>query len=279
MKKIEVHVFSSSTAGNRNYRFPVWKLVAGVCACLVALLGFLFFSPIDIADRLSDGNVTDVFRQNSVIRKQIKQIREKVDESILKAEETRILRDSTVMLSGMGFTLESANAEEQEPGVVAKDRKSIVEMERSMRRTIEYLEKDSAFAASIPILHPIKNVPTVKNRFEMIFDQFTQQTLPHRGIDYVAAEGDTIIAPGAGTVIEIRSHRGFGLSMKIEHVKGVRTFYAHLGSTLVKQGQKVVRGQPIALIAESGRESSVGLHYEVRVAGTPVNPENYFITK
>ena len=277
MKKIEVHVFSSSTSGSRNYRFPVWKLVVGVIAIIVALLGFILFSPVKVVDRISDGNVVGVFSQNSAIKKQIEQIREKVDESILKAEETRSLRDSAVVLSGMGFTLDAANAEEH--GVVAKDRKSIVEMERVMRKAIDALEKDSVLASSIPILHPIKNNPTVKNRFEMIFDQFTQQNLPHRGIDYVAAEGDTVIAPGAGVVSEIRSHRGFGLTMKIDHVKGIRTFYAHIGTPLVKQWQKVRRGDPIAIIEESGRESSIGLHYEVRVDGTPVNPENFFITK
>ena len=47
----------------------------------------------------------------------------------------------------------------------------------------------------------------------------------------------------------------------------------------MKAGDKVRRGQPIALIGESGRESSVGLHYEIRVDGVPVNPEDYFITK
>ena len=278
MKKIEVHVFSKNTSGTRNYRFPVWKLVVGVVACIIALLGFILFSPAEIAERISDGNVVDVYKQNSFIKKQIKQIREKVDESILKAEEARILRDSTVVLSGMGFSLENAGADD-EMAPMAKDRKGVLQIERSMRKAVKLLEADSALAASIPVLHPIKNSPTVKNRFEMIFDQFTQQNLPHRGIDFVAAEGDTVFAPGGGTVVEIRSHRGFGLTMKIEHTKRVRTFYAHLGSTLVKSGQKVSRGDPIAVIAESGRESSIGLHYEVRIDGTPVDPEGFFITK
>ncbi|MBO7413558.1 MAG: M23 family metallopeptidase [Fibrobacter sp.] len=278
MKKIEVHVFSKDTSGSRNYRFPVWKLAVGIVACIFAILGFILFSPAEIIDRISDGNVVDVYKQNSFIKKQIKQIREKVDESILKAEEARLLRDSTVVLSGMGFSLENAGGDD-ELAPMAKDRKGVLEIERTMRKAVRLLEADSALAASIPVLHPIKNSPTVKNRFELIFDQFTQQNLPHRGIDFVAAEGDTVFAPGGGTVIEIRSHRGFGLTMKIEHTKRVRTFYAHLGAALVKTGQKVSRGDPIAVIAESGRESSVGLHYEVRIDGIPVDPEGFFITK
>ena len=67
--------------------------------------------------------------------------------------------------------------------------------------------------------------------------------------------------------------------MKIEHMEHVKTFYAHLGETLVKKGDDVRRGDPIALIGKSGLQSSLGLHYEIRVNGTPVNPEDYFITK
>ena len=113
----------------------------------------------------------------------------------------------------------------------------------------------------------------------MIHDPFTEIDLPHRGIDFVADVGDTVYATGAGVVAEVRSHRGFGLSVKIEHTPGVKTFYAHLGQSLVQQGERVHRGSPIAIVNESGRESGVGLHYEIRVNGVPVNPEDYFITK
>jgi len=69
------------------------------------------------------------------------------------------------------------------------------------------------------------------------------------------------------------------MPIKLDHKPGVRTFYAHLGKALVQDGARVKRGQPIALIGESGTESSVSLHYEIRVNGVPVNPEDYFITK
>lgn len=278
MKKIEIHVFSNETSKTQHFKLPIWKIAVGIVAVFVSLVGYCIFSPMEITDKVTDGNVLNVYRQNSSIKKEIKQIREKVDESILKAEETRIVRDSTVMLSGMGFTLESANAAERR-NLIEKSQKSIVKIEQVMHKTLEKLEQDSLLAASIPILHPIKNRPTIKNRFEMIFDQFTQQNLPHRGIDFVASEGDTVFAPGAGVVAEVKTYRGFGLSMKINHTKDISTFYAHIGSPMVRSGERVNRGEPIALIAQSGRESSTGLHYEVRLKDTPINPENYFITK
>ena len=274
MKKLEVHVFPSKTSAPRNFRISLTRVIVLALVLAGAVLGFILFSPQKIVDNLSDGNVLSVYRQNMVIKKEIKGIRQSVDESILKAEETKILRDSTISLSGLGFTLEEGQAASQ-----TRERKSLDELERSFRRLLTRLEQDSSSAAAIPVLHPFKNSHAVKNRFEMIYDHFTEQELPHRGIDYVAAVGDTVVATGAGVVAEVRSHRGFGLSMKIEHLPGIKTFYAHLGQALVQPGTHVRRGQPIAIIGESGTESSVALHYEIRLDGNPINPEDYFITR
>ena len=265
MKKLEVHIYPNKESRGKTVTFSVRKVI-------IAILGFIMFSPVQIVENLSNGNLMDVYHQNSVIKNEIKKIRTVVDTTILKIEETRIVRDSTLKLGGLGFTLENV-ADDEAP------KKNLHAMRSTFRKTLNKLEADSALAAHVPVLHPLKNHHDIKSRFEMVFDAFTDQELPHRGVDFLAAEGDTVYAPGAGTVVEVRKHRGFGLSMKIEHMEHVKTFYAHLGETLVKQGAKVRRGDPIALIGKSGLQSSLGLHYEIRVNGTPVNPEDYFITK
>lgn len=275
MKKLEIHVFPSKTTSGKSYSVSFLGAVLAVLGVVAAVAGFLMFSPFRIVDNVTSGNVGNVYRQNSAIEKELKAIRASVDSSILKAEETRALRDSTLKLGGLGFVLETMSDEER----AARKRKSLMELESSFRKLIDALEKDSTLAAKMPVLHPMKNGHAVKKRFEMVYDPFTDSQLPHRGIDYVAVEGDTVYATGAGVVTEVRNHRGFGLSMKVEHVKGVRTFYAHLGKPLVKQGTFVKRGEPIALIGESGRETSVALHYEIRIDGNSVNPESFFITK
>lgn len=276
MRKIEIHIFSERTSGNRNYRVsPLRFVLFGVCV-LLAVAGFVFFSPMQIVDNVSDGSILSVYRQNRVIKNEIKNVRATVDESILKAEETKLLRDSAMKLSGLGFTLEESFGDEN---VDWSSRKSLREIETSLKRLLAGLEKDTALAASIPVLHPLKNGHAVRNRFEMIHDPFTEIDLPHRGIDFVADVGDTVYATGAGLVSEVRPHRGFGLSIKVDHSVHARTFYAHLGKALVHQGDWVRRGEPIAVVDESGRESGVGLHYEIRIDGVPVNPEEFFITK
>lgn len=276
MRKLEVHVFSGRTSGNKNYRISLFRLLLIPVVILLAVVGFVLFSPFEISDNLTNGDIVSVYRQNKTIKREIRGIRESVDESILKAEETKLLRDSTMKLSGLGFTLDDAYADESVP---FSERKSLREIESTFKRLLDSIETNPKLAASLPVIHPLKNGHAVRNRFEMIRDPFTEIDLPHRGIDFVADVGDTVYATGSGIVSELRSHRGFGLSIKISHLPKVRTFYAHLGHALVHEGEFVRRGDPIATISESGRESGVGLHYEIRVDGVPVNPEDYFITK
>ena len=275
MKKLEVHVFPSKTASGKSYIFSFWGAIIAVVAVVAAVLGFVLFSPVQILDNVTSGNVTNVYRQNAAIKKKLKEIRASVDSSILRAEETRVLRDSTLKVGGLGFMLDGSALDDS----LLQKRKSVNEVEASFKKLLAALEKDSVTAEKIPVLHPMKNGHAVKKRFEIVYDPFTDSELPHRGIDYVAAEGDTVYATGAGTVIEVRKHRGFGLSVKVDHGHDVRTFYAHLGKNLVNQGQTVHRGQPIALIGESGTQSSIGLHYEIRIDGISVNPESFYLTK
>ncbi len=274
MKKIEVHIYPNKDSRGRDVTFSVRKAVIYLVIGICAILGFVLFSPMQIVENLSNGNLIDVYHQNSVIKKEIKKIRTVVDTTILKIEETRIIRDSTLKLGGLGFTLEGTSSDDD-----VSPKKNLYEMKAMFRKTLNKLEADSALAARIPVLHPLRNHHDIKSRFEMVFDAFTDQELPHRGVDFLAAEGDTVYAPGAGTVVEVRKHRGFGNTMKIEHLEHVKTFYAHLGKTLLDKGDKVRRGDPIAIIGKSGLQSSLGLHYEIRVNGAPVNPEDYFITK
>ncbi len=61
----------------------------------------------------------------------------------------------------------------------------------------------------------------------------------------------------------------------IEHANGYRTLYGHNSKLLVKVGQKVNRGQHIALMGNTGRTTGIHCHFEVRVNGKSVNPAPY----
>ena len=80
-----------------------------------------------------------------------------------------------------------------------------------------------------------------------------------------------------GVVASVEKQRGLGRLVKVDHGNGVVTVYAHLQESRVKKGQRVGRGEVIALSGNSGRSTAPHLHYEVRVRDRAVNPLNYIL--
>jgi murein DD-endopeptidase MepM/ murein hydrolase activator NlpD len=100
---------------------------------------------------------------------------------------------------------------------------------------------------------------------------------PHEGIDVSAPMGSPIEAPAAGVVIDSRWEAGYGNKIVIDHGFGIITKFAHASKLLVHTGQRVSRGQRIALVGNSGLATGPHLHYEVHVKGRPVNPLKYVL--
>ncbi len=85
----------------------------------------------------------------------------------------------------------------------------------------------------------------------------------HYGLDIAIPHGSTIQAAAAGTVLETGTKQGYGLTLVIEHANEWRTLYAHCSRLLVKEDEKVSRGQPVALIGATGNATGPHLHWEV----------------
>jgi len=100
---------------------------------------------------------------------------------------------------------------------------------------------------------------------------------PHEGIDVVAPMGSPIEAPAAGVVTDAGWESGYGNTVTIDHGYGVVTKFAHASKLLVRAGQRVSRGQRIALVGNTGLATGPHLHYEVHVNGRPVDPLKYVL--
>ena len=100
---------------------------------------------------------------------------------------------------------------------------------------------------------------------------------PHEGIDVSAPMGSPIEAPAAGVVSDAGWETGYGNTITINHGFGIVTKFAHASKLLVKTGQRVSRGQRIALVGNSGLATGPHLHYEVHVNGRPVDPLKYVL--
>jgi murein DD-endopeptidase MepM/ murein hydrolase activator NlpD len=100
---------------------------------------------------------------------------------------------------------------------------------------------------------------------------------PHEGIDVSAPMVSPIEAPAAGIVSDAGWETGYGNTITIDHGFGIVTKFAHASKLLVRNGQRVSRGQRIALVGNSGLATGPHLHYEVHVNGRPVNPLKYVL--
>lgn len=94
----------------------------------------------------------------------------------------------------------------------------------------------------------------------------------HEGIDVSAPMGTPILASAGGRVVEVGTEAGYGRIVSLDHGDGVVTRYAHLSKALVQLGQRVKRGQEIALVGNSGITTAPHLHYEVIVNGKHQDP-------
>jgi murein DD-endopeptidase MepM/ murein hydrolase activator NlpD len=96
------------------------------------------------------------------------------------------------------------------------------------------------------------------------------------GVNIAAPAGTVVLAADAGTVAYAGNElRGYGNLVLIKHAGGWMTAYAHNSKLLVKRGDKVKRGQPIARVGKSGTVSEPQLHFEIRRGGKALDPADY----
>jgi len=94
----------------------------------------------------------------------------------------------------------------------------------------------------------------------------------HSGIDLAAPLDTPIHAATGGLVTMHRERGGYGLYIVVVRDPQLSTLYGHLDWPLVQPGDVVAAGQPIALMGSTGNSTGPHLHFEVRIAGIPVDP-------
>jgi hypothetical protein len=130
----------------------------------------------------------------------------------------------------------------------------------------------------IPAIQPVANKDLKKTAsgYGLRIDPIYKTTKFHEGMDFSANIGTPIYATGNGTVTKAGWQSGYGKIVKINHGYGYETWYAHMNDIDVRVGQKVVRGEVIGKVGNTGKSTGPHLHYEVHVKGRVVNPVNYY---
>jgi hypothetical protein len=145
----------------------------------------------------------------------------------------------------------------------------------SVNQAYDSLSSHEARFAATPSIKPTHG--RISSPFAIArLDPVLHITRPHQGIDVAAPMGSAIEATAAGIVTDIKwEEGGYGNLLTISHGYGIVTRYAHCSKVLVARGQRVKRGQKIALVGSTGESTGPHVHYEVWVNGKVVDPKTF----
>lgn len=149
---------------------------------------------------------------------------------------------------------------------------------RSYEEIVELAKNQEVRMENIPAIQPVlnKDLKRMASGYGWRVDPVYHIRRFHEGMDFSAPIGTEIFATGNSTVIFAGWKQGYGQTVDLDHGFGYSTRYAHCSKLLVRPGQKVKRGDVIALVGNSGKSVGPHLHYEVHYQGRPVDPRNFY---
>ena len=255
-----------------------YRMIAAVSAFLALLLLKLAFPGLTAALRETVKNarngqpeVIEVFRDlgHRLSLRAAESPAPAPSETVLSAARAEFISYYVEEGSVGGDRLVAETPEPEPPAVAAFLENQAAFADQTLPENVDYAYVSLPFAYSTPVsgyessgfgfrLHPILNVV----RF-------------HYGTDFAANAGEPISAFADGTVIFAGSDDSFGKHLKIDHGDGWISHYCHCSTQLVSQGDRVTKGQQIALVGATGLATGPHLHFELSHNGVYVNPEYY----
>ena len=158
---------------------------------------------------------------------------------------------------------------------------SLLRLDRGLDHAEASLDKVASMVArreldqmAFPSRSPIPGVG-ISSGFGRRIDPFTRHLAQHAGFDYPALYGTSILASAGGRVRRAGPYGAFGNTVEIDHGDGLVTRYGHASRILVRVGDIVLPGQPIAKVGSTGRSTGAHLHFEILRDGMQVQPRLY----
>lgn len=242
------------------------------------LFGLLALGVADLVLGASVPRYVDLERTNAELLTQIQETHEalqilsdSVESVSRRAQVLRILAGASPLDAGVDLPgTDPSWAQRDSPAAWSRD----VTRTSSARAAAG----EPALAGALPVDISLTAMPSgrVSSPFAAErLDPVVDQVRPHQGVDFAAPPGTPIRAPAAGVVVEVQWDAGYGEYLTIDHGHGVVTRYAHCSDILVAAGQRVRRGQKIALVGSTGEATGPHLHFEVWVDGRAVDPQRF----
>lgn len=202
----------------------------------------------------------------------------------LNALGTRLTRMAGLDAREFNFSVEAAMGGPEKtagtsnpPDIMVSLDRLTREIERQQERlgALENLLLDRKLNAAVtPSGWPVEG-GWISSGFGLRADPFSGRQSHHDGVDIASSLGSPVHAVGDGVVSHSGDKAGYGMLVEVTHESGLITRYAHVSAALVRVGDRVQKGQSIALVGTTGRSTGPHLHFEVVRNGASVNPMRY----
>jgi murein DD-endopeptidase MepM/ murein hydrolase activator NlpD len=232
------------------------------------------------------------------VQQQLDQVKNLYSQTaVVKADLVTKEKEKEVKIASLSASISKKKDEledisdEQEKKLIEYARKQAAERAEEKRKAAERAAaaakakkgSGNAPATSAPAFtggkmgYPLAKNSPMTSDFGTRSDPFTGKKATHKGIDFGAPNGTSILAAADGEVIVASWWSGYGNCVIIDHGNGVWTLYGHIrnGGTDVEKGDMVKRGQKIAEVGSTGESTGYHLHFEVRINESPVDPKPY----
>ncbi len=285
--------FEKISYGIRDYSLVVLKyLFAGL---VVGAIGVVLY-----ASFFKDPETARLERELKFMKNQLKDLNNQIDTLHMFAGDLQD-KDDNVYRSifgaepypehlrngGVGGSDRFKNLKgyESSDGIIETQKRLNVLQRRLVSQSKSYLEvfelakAQNQMLQSIPAIQPVSNtdLKRIASGFGFRIHPIYKIAKMHTGLDFTADIGTEIYATGDGIVESVDSRlSGYGHHVVIQHGYGYQTLYAHMSRVAVKPGDKVMRGQVIGYVGNTGTSTGPHLHYEVIKNGEKVDPAFYF---
>lgn len=299
---MEIIVISSSRRSGRRTHLGNWAALSLIAAIIALCAGtyYLGYRSVPVAadpgpELYAAAWQAEVLRQRDQVKDAIGDAEQNLDALALRMGE---IQSRVVRLDALGRRLvEMANLDSEEfnfdeaparggPDLVTeREPFEVPDFLSSLEELVQLLEDREPKLAVVegtlmnrklhaevfPTGRPV-NKGWISSVFGWRNDPMTGKRAFHEGIDFAGRSNSEVVAVAAGVVVWAGSRWGFGNTVEVNHGNGYSTLYAHNKKNLVKVGERVKKGQVLALLGSTGRSNGPHVHFEVRRNGKAVNP-------
>ncbi|MBQ8837906.1 MAG: M23 family metallopeptidase [Bacteroidales bacterium] len=288
------YIFDDNDIRFRKKKTSVWAVIRRILMFFVASLSLAVLYYIIFSLFFSTEEERRLKHENRMYEKEYPELEKKermladVVEG-LKAKDDRIYEEifhtsspGVDPMSSLGFlegidSIPDNDIVLYSAGRLENLKASAANVEENFMKIMETVQQEGF--SMPPMTNPLKNFSFAQTGASVgdRINPFYKVSIRHNGLDMIAPSGEPVYAAADGVVRNVlRSRKGLGNVVEIEHGNGYVTRYAHLEDVEVRKGRKLKKGARIGYVGVSGNSFAPHLHYEVLRDTIVLDPVNHF---